>query len=184
MRNLLKILLGGLVAFMALAVAQQWGYFSSTWFGGGVEPQGVSEEDEASATEAVREILVLLEHFYGTGGDPRFAERIPASPQVLREIQADIEYLRRNRRRQEPSLQRLEVVDVSTAGPGRVTVRTKEYWIHRIYWLDESGDEAEPPHSQVITSTYHMRKHSQGWRLARWEMSGGGGPPRNGAADP
>jgi hypothetical protein len=173
MRNLLKILLGGLVAFMALAVTQQWGYFSSAWFGGGVDLPQNSEEDEASAAEAVRNILVLLEHYYGTGGDPRFAERIPVSPQVLRELQADVEYLSRNRRRQEPHLQRFEILEVSGAGPDRVTVRTKEYWIHRIFWLDESGDEAEPPHSQVVTSTYYMRRHSQGWRLEKWDMAAG-----------
>jgi len=183
MRNLLKILLGGLVAFMALAVTQQWDYFSSAWFGGGVDLPQDSEEDEASAAEAVRNILVLLEHYYGTGGDPRFAERIPVSPQVLRDLQADIEYLKRNRRRQEPHLQRLEILDVASAGPDRVNVKTKEYWIHRIFWLDESGDEAEPPHSQVITSTYHMRKHSQAWRLERWDMSAGG-PPRNAEPGP
>jgi hypothetical protein len=120
--------------------------------------------------EAVRDILVLLEHYYGTGGDPRFAERIPVSPQVLRDFQADVEYLKRNRRRQEPRLQRLEIVDVSTTGTGRATVRTKEYWIHRIFWLDEEGGEAEPPHSQVINSIYHLSKQSQGWRLDRWEI--------------
>ena len=43
------------------------------------------------------------------------------------------------------------------------------------------GDEAEPPHSQVITSTYHMHKLSQEWRLQRWEMAPGG-PPE--AVDP
>ena len=178
MRNLLKIILGALVAFMALAITQQWGYFSSVWFGEVAESPQISDGDLVAATDAVREILVLLEHFYGTGGDPRFAERIPVSPQILRDLQADIQYLRHNRRRQEPRLQGLEIVDASPAGPDRVTVTTKEYWIHRIFWLDEGGDEAEPPHSQVITGTYHMRKQSQGWWLDRWAISPGGLPPK------
>jgi hypothetical protein len=183
MRNLLKIILGGLAAFMVLAVAQQWGYFSSVWFGGEADIPQTSEEEKTEAAEAVRNILVLLEHYYGTGGDPRFAERIPVSQRVLQDLQADVEYLRRNRRRQEPMLQRFEVVDVSASGPGRMTVTTREYWIHRIFWLDGSGEEAEPPHSQVISSTYSMRKQPQGWWLDRWTMSANG-PPGSAEAEP
>ena len=33
MRPLLKILAGGTVAFMALAVAQEWSLFGQAWFG-------------------------------------------------------------------------------------------------------------------------------------------------------
>lgn len=170
MRTLWKILLGGLVVFMALAITQQWGYFSSVWFGSEPEPEAASDEDTEAAVDAVRNVLILIEHFYGTGGDPRFAERIPLSPQALSELQADVEYLRKNRRRQEPRLQRLEVLDTRALSADRVEVKTKEYWIHRIFWLDGSGEEAEPPHSQVITTTYMVVRRDGTWWVERWEL--------------
>jgi hypothetical protein len=174
-RNLLKILLGGFLVFMLLAIAQEWEFFSTAWFGSEPEAVVLSEEAQAGAVAAVEQTLQLMGHFYGTGGDPRFAERIPASEAVLAEMAEDIDYLRRNHRRQEPSLQGLEILSVRALDEMRAEVRTKEFWIHRVYWITDGG-EAEPPHSQVLWGTYLVAHRGQKWRVEGWEVSE---PPRD-----
>jgi hypothetical protein len=169
-KTFLKILGVGLAAFMTLAIAQEWQYFSATWFGRSAPAEAVSDEDLDAAAGTVREVLVMMEHLYGTGGDPRFAERMPVSRTVMDRMLADVEYLRRNHRRQEPRLQKLEISAAESLGPGRVEIRTREYWIHRIFWLVGDGAEAEPPHSQVITAKYLLSKGPQGWRVDAWSF--------------
>jgi hypothetical protein len=166
----LRILGIGVAAFMAVAIVQEWEYFGSTWFGGEVPQAQTSETDEAEAVGTVRQFLVFMEHFYGTGGDPRFAERIPASPAVVGGLTADVEYLRRNHRRQESQLQKMDVTHVHALGPDRFEVRSREFWIHRIFWLVGEGGEAEPPHSQVINAKYLVTRRSSGWRVEAWQF--------------
>lgn len=175
MKSFLKILLIGFVGFMIAAVAQEWGYFSSAWFGGSTPEPAFSDEDRSAAAEAVRQTLVLMEHLYGTGGDPRFAERMPVSPTVLAGMMDDIEYLRRNHRRQEPRLQNLQITEVKQLSSGWAEIETREYWIYRIFWITGDGAQAEPPYSQVIGGRYLVGRQSQGWRVERWEL--GEAPP-------
>lgn len=169
MKNLLKILAGGLVAFQVLAVAQEWEVFSTAWFGVTEEPPELSEEERREATGAVYLTLSLMRHFYASGGDPRFAERMPASDLVRGEMQADIDYLERNRRRQEPELTAFDVVAVETLGAERAEVRTRESWTTRIFWA-EGGGEAEPPHRQTLDGEYLVTRQAGGWRVEAWDF--------------
>ena len=97
MRGFLKIVVGGTVLFLGLAILQEWDYFSSSWFGGSPPaPFSLSETDRKAASDTVYELLRLTEHYYGTAGDSRFADRMPASEAVLDAMQADVDYLARN----------------------------------------------------------------------------------------
>jgi hypothetical protein len=136
-----------------------------------------NEVDLEAASEVVEQLLVLMGHLYGTGGDPRFAERIPASPAVIDEMLADIEYLGRNHRRQEPILQKLEIVAVDPIGADRVEVRTREFWIHRVYWAVGDRAETEPARSQVVNGRYLVARQPSGWRVEAWDFDLPNSPP-------
>ena len=78
MKNLLLILAGAFAVFMALAIVQEWEMFGAAWFGGGEEaPPPLAESERKAAADAVYMALSLMQHFYGSGGDPRYAERMP-----------------------------------------------------------------------------------------------------------
>jgi hypothetical protein len=161
MRGLIKILSLGLALFVAVTVAQEWDYFSSRWFGGAkleIGPEGT----EAEAVEAVRSTLALMAHFYSSGGDTRFAERMPAGPELIEEFQADVDYLAKNRRIQDPRLQKLELRSIRPAGEGVLAVSTREFWIHRTFWNDGEG-ESDPPRSEILFVRYQLVRDNVGW---------------------
>jgi hypothetical protein len=173
MRTLAKILLAGFLAFMAIAVVEEREiFFPGIAFGGDSDgDSGLRDEEKSAAAGAVREMLALYAHYYGTGGDERFVERMPASDAVKAEMEVDIRYLRANHRRQEPTLQRLEVLSVRPLGEETVEVKTKEFWIHRIFWIGEGGGESEPARSQIVYGTYLVSKQAQSWRVEGWEFA-------------
>lgn len=179
-KQLLLILLGAFAVFMVLAMFQEWSFFSSAWFGTG-EPEPALEESERKlAADAVYLVLSLMEHFYSSGGDPRFVDRMPASPAVIEEMRADVDYLRRNRRRQEPSLERLEVAAVEPLGPGRAEVRTREWWQIEILQV-EGGSLTEPARVQTLSGKYLVARQDRGWRVEAWDLlepEAGGSVPR------
>jgi hypothetical protein len=172
MRDLTKILFGAFLAFMVLALVEERKIFfpGGAAAGRGADRAVLSDQDSAEAVAAVRRTLALLAHYYGSGGDERFAERMPASDVVRQEIAADIRYLRANHRRQEPTLQRLEVESVRSLGEGAVEIRTREFWIHRFFWIGGS-EELETPRSQVIYGNYLVSKQAQSWRVEGFEFS-------------
>ena len=117
MKTLVKILLGGFAAFMLLAIAEEWDFFSSAWFGSAEEVSAaLSEPDRRAAADTLHLALTLMGHFYTSGGDPRFAERMPVSQGILEEMSADLDYLGRNHRVQEMDLDRLEILSVDSLG--------------------------------------------------------------------
>ena len=92
MKNLIKIVLGGTLVFMAISMIQEWEAF----VGGAAErqpPDGSSEAAKAEAAQAVRSFISFSRHLYA-GGDRRFAERLPATEEITAEILADVAYLR------------------------------------------------------------------------------------------
>ena len=101
MKALGKILLGGFVVFMGLAITEEWGMFSSAWFGESEPEASLTDEERKSAADAVHLTLSLMRHLYLSGGDPRFAERMPAARGIVEEILADVRYLARNQRVQD-----------------------------------------------------------------------------------
>jgi hypothetical protein len=169
-KSFLKILLGGLVLFIAVAMIQEWDYFSTAWFGDGEGGEvAAAQEGEQEAVAAVRTTLALLSHWYASNGDSRYADRMPVNDQVLDELQVDLEYLRRNQRVQEPRLQRFELLSSRPLGPDRQEVLSREFWIHRTFFIDGSG-EADPPRSVILQGRYQVVRDPGGWRVVGWEM--------------
>ena len=173
MKDLVKILIIGLLVFMALALVQERQVFLSTWFGGDVQPAPeVAEDDRRAAEDTVSNMLSMMRHLYSSDGDPRFAERMPAGQVVIDELMEDITYLRRNHRRQDPRLMRLVVDEVTVAGSGRLRVRTTEHWVIRILWID-GNTEAERPHSMIVHGVYRLARDTAGWKVMWWDSDGG-----------
>ena len=170
MKSLLKILLGGFVLFMILAIADEWSFFAAAWFGSEESAEiELSEGDRGAAIESVELMLDLTRHLYMSGGDARFGERMPVSDQLLEEMRVDIDYLLSNQRLQDPQLRKLEVLEVSPLAEDRVEIRTREFWQHRFLWLDGSG-EADPAEWQILFVRYLVARDASGWRVQGWEI--------------
>lgn len=170
MKGLLKILGGGFAAFMLLAVAQEWRFFASAWLGWEEAAPELSESQRREAAETVYLALSLMQHLYASGGDPRFADRMPVAPALVEEMRSDIDYLRSRHRVQEPSLERLDVTAVEPLGPGRMEIRTREHWWVRTLWAD-SGAEAEAAQLQVLERKYLLGGEDGSWRVEGWDMA-------------
>jgi len=171
-KGLLKIVLIGFAVFMVLAIAQEWEFFSSAWFGESEAPVSVDPADREQAADTVREMLTLMRHFYSSGGDPRFAERMPASDGIREEISKDVDYLRRNHRIQDPRLMRLEIVSVEPVDTDRFEVRTREFWqVHFVSIAD--GEPSDEPIWQVNGGRYLTQRGSFGWSVESWEFVDG-----------
>lgn len=182
MRNLLKIMVVGFIVFMVLAVGQEWSFFAQAWFGAAPSVGPVLDEaQQRSAVESVRSYLALVSHLYGSAGDPRFAERIAASPEVVGEMMADIAYLRRNARYQEMALHGLEVIEVVPVSSDRVQVRTKEYWTIRTRYLADDAD-ADQARAQIQFVTYRLEWEGSSWQVQGWSLDDPPAPPDSGGS--
>ncbi len=168
MRSLLKILLGGFLVFMVLAIADEWTFFSAAWFGQAAPAPELTEDERAAAEDSLRLLLSVMGHFYRSGGDSRFAERMPAAAWVVEEMQADVDYLRRNRRVQDPQLERMEVVSLESLSEDSIEMRTRELWRFEILWV--TGGEAEPARVQWVQGRYLLARRPRGWRVEGWEI--------------
>ncbi len=169
MKALAKILIGGFVVFMVLAVGQRWDYFSSSWFGGGEAALVLTEADKEASVLAVRVLLSASGHLLSSGGDERFADRMKAAEQVRAEILADVAYLRHNRLLQDSTLVRLEVRSTEQVAPQRVEVLTREFWVHRLLSRDEQTPVQEPI-SQIILGNYVVGSQDGQWRVLAWDF--------------
>ena len=175
MKDLAKILAGGFVVFMILAVGQRWEYFSSSWFGGREEAVVLTAADSEAAVTAVRGFLSASSPLLASAGDERFADRLDAGEDVRDELLADAAYLRHNRLRQVSTLVRFEVRSVEWVAPQRVEVLSREYWVHRLHARD--GDhQVEPPSSQIVLGTYVAGTQDGRWRVLAWDFE----PPADG----
>ena len=170
MSPLLKILGGGLAVFMTLAMVQEWDVFDRAWLGAPKAAPPLPETERKAAADTVYRMLRLMEHLYGSGGDPRFIERLPASAAVVEEIRADVEYLRQNHRRQEISLDRLDVTAIEARGPDDIEIETRETWSVRIVWAEE-GTDTGSEQRQRVHARYRLARGNQGWRVEGWDPS-------------
>jgi len=171
LKGFLKIVGVGAVLFMATAMIQEWRVFVGAWTGAGVTRPAVQdgEPKDTQVEDTVRRYVSMARHFYQTGGDRRFAERIPASPEVVQELVDDVAYLAKNKRRQEDRLVALDVLHTSRPAENRARVRTRERWEARTRGLDESG-AADPMVAQVIFVEYWLQREGSKWQVSRWEL--------------
>lgn len=168
MRALVKIVLGGFLAFMVLAVAQEWEFFSSAWFGKEERAATLSAAERDGAGQALYLYLQVSSHYYASGGDPRFADRLPASEGVVDELRDDVDYLRRNGRYQDPKLARMEIVSAEPLEGGQVELQTREWWHVRTLWIDD-GRESDSPRVFKSFGRYLLEPGPAGWRVEAWE---------------
>jgi len=170
LKGLLKIVGGGFVVFMLLAIAQEWNFFSSAWFGD-EETSGstLDEADRKAAADTVHRLLTVMRHYYASGGDPRFIERAPAADGLLDEIRADVEYLARNHRYQEMDLERMDVLSIDVLAADTVEIRTRERWAVR--FVDAVGGGAiGSPDSQTVHAKYLVVRGTREWSVEGWEI--------------
>jgi len=180
-KSLIKILLGGLVVFIALAIVQEWDYFAKSWFGRSNAAVRPTPEASDAAAETVRKTLVLMRHLYQSDGDPRFVERMPLSDALRDELMADIAYLKRNHRRQDPVLQKLEIASVDPLGRDRFEVRTREFWQIKFLSLVD-GRPSDEPRWQILHGRYLTVRAGAGWRVESWDFVDGVPPAARGGA--
>ena len=168
MKRFLAIVAGSIVVFLAGAMIEEWEVFAQPWFTPPQEESPVSEDDQRAGVKTINLYLTLSSHLYGTGGDPRFAERIPASPDVIDETLREISYLRSHHFIEDPVLQRMDPIDVKGLGPGMLEIRTKEYWIIRRYFIGTT--EVRGTRSDVVFNVYRLsRTGSNDWQVVAWE---------------
>lgn len=169
MKGLSKILAVGFVIFLAMAMVEEREAFAPLF---GSAPTGasaaLSEADRRAAVDTVRELLTFMIHLNSTGGDPRFAERLPASPEVAEEILGEAAYVRRNGRFQDLKLMKLEVLEAGSLGGGRLRLLTREFWIVQPFWI-HGGKPAGPPSSTVARVEYLLARDAGRWQVTGWE---------------
>lgn len=172
MKGLLKIVGGSFVVFMVLAIAQEWAFFSSAWFGDDeVAAPALEEADRRAAADTVHRLLTVMRHYYASGGDPRFIERAPASDGLLEEIRADVEYLARNHRYQEMDLERMDVLGIDELAAETVEIRTRERWT--VQFVNAvGGSPIGPTGRQTVHAKYLVVRGVSGWSVEGWELVG------------
>jgi hypothetical protein len=134
------------------------------------EPRPLSGKDGVAIEDALQLFLSLSVHLRASSGDSRYADRLPADPEVTDEIMGEVQYLARDRRVEIPRLVKLEVVEHRPSAGDGALVRTKEYWITR-----EEGSE-RPPRSDVVLARYQLRRQQRGWQVVSWDVDLPGSP--------
>lgn len=179
MKALAKTLGAGLLLFLAIAMAQERSVFlfAPGPRTGGAPADGPREPAPAEALETVLGFLKLSSHFYGSGGDPRVAERLPASEAVIDELARDVEFLWRRRRLQQQELMGVEVESADRAGDAGAEVAIREYWSIRTLDARDRRPVGEPRSAEIFCR-YRLVRDGAAWRVVAWEHAaspGGGG---------
>ncbi len=139
----------------------------AAWRASSVERRDLEQRDRAAAVEAVRAFVSLSAHLRGSGGDRRFAERVPAAPAVVDELVADAKEGRRLGRLDQSRLVQADVRRVREVGLEMVEVTTKEYWVTR-----DSSDSSRY-RSDVVPVRYVVRREGGAWRVVDWNVEAG-----------
>lgn len=188
MANLIRILGGGFAIFLALSMVQEWDVFRPWLLGEKTETRAPRADDgqRRAAEAAVRELLSMASHYYASGNDPRFLERMPARGVVVEEMRADAEYLLRNGRVQQMKLLELTVLNVEALGEKRARVRTQEKWQIRTVSAEGTG-EGDPALETTLECRYSVALSGRTWQVLDWDVAlfldgeggpgGAGGPP-------
>ncbi len=128
------------------------------------ERRSIPQRDRDDAIAAVRSFVSLSSHLRGSGGDERFADRIPADPAVVAELVSEVELSRRLGLHEESRLVRADAREVRHVGPYLVEVRMKEYWVMR------SGPGGSDVRPDVLPVRYLLRRDGGAWKVADWDL--------------
>ena len=90
MKSFLAICGVAVIVFLGGAMIEEWDVFAGPWFAKKPAASLMSDDDRRKASNAVYLYLKLTSHLAGTGGDQRFADRIPASDTLVGETLAGI----------------------------------------------------------------------------------------------
>jgi hypothetical protein len=175
-KRFLQILAGSALLFVVLAMIEERETFTRNWFEPPEAFRAAATERRAAA-ETVHAFRTLAAHWYGTGGDARFGERLPAAPQVLDELRADIAYVRANGRLETPRLMRIEFLASDVTSENEAEVRTREYWVTEFHW--SGGGVSDHTRSDVLFARYRLGKDGARWVVTAWDpvdAPGGGAP--------
>lgn len=166
MKRFLLILAGAALLFIVLAMLEERETFTRNWFQP-AEGFRASDTDRRAAAETVYAFRTLAAHWYGTGGDARFGQRLPASPQVLDELRNDIGYVRANGRIETPRLMRIEFLASDVTSENEAEVRTREYWVTEFHW--SGGGVSDDTRSDVLFARYRLGRDGARWVVTAWD---------------
>jgi len=172
MKTFLSVTVLGIIVFNLVAIIEERDLFFGAWLGYAPANEARMEwngDDSAAAEKSLREYLALLPHLYGTAGDIRFADRLPATDEVLGEIYADIRYLRSNHRRQDMRLVQLQILGKEPMGLGLIQILTKEYWVITTH-ISKQPQLQSPAHSNIVDSKYLLRREGSRWKVLAWDL--------------
>jgi hypothetical protein len=162
MKQLLAILVGSTLVFMALAMAQEWEVFAPLL--GAAPAEAPPEAVPPAVEETVERFNTMLVHLYRFG-DPRFLDRLPATDPVKARLTDDLGYLSRNGLRQELRPLSRRTVSSRRLDGRRFEVLTEEGW--QLRYLDTDGQPLnDRPMSFVINWRYVVAEGPDGLRIA------------------
>lgn len=169
MKALAKILAAGLLLFVTAAALQHRSPLSAALGtrSGAALVEGAREPAPQEALETVLAFLKLSGSFYGSGGDPRVAERLPASEAVIDELARDVEFLWRQRRLQQQELAGVEVDSADRLGEAGAEVAIREYWTIRTVDARDRRPLGEP-RSAVVFCRYRLARDGTAWKIVAW----------------
>lgn len=157
------VIAGGVVLLLLGGVAPRWRELRG-------ERPAVAPRVAGAAVQAVRSFNAMVRHLHGSGGDPRFAERLGAGQEVAAEVASEIRFLRLRRQEVEDStLVRLDALGASAGAAGVIEVRTREYWVFRARQV-EAGREEPPPVSAVVFARYELTREAGAWIVSDWTV--------------
>lgn len=166
MTALIRIAGGALAVFLVLGGIQEWRALAAPMLPPDRRPE-LSEADRRAAAATVYRFVQLSSHLYATGGDRRFAERLPSSPALIDEVVRDARYVLHNERVEEPSLIRLDVASIASPSADVITVDVREYWTTRYYFkADRSFDSVR---SDIVRVQYRLQRDGGSWRVMSWD---------------
>jgi len=173
-KSLIKILLIGSVLFMGIGILQNWRNFFRV--GPANAPQRGDPEVEAAVSNTVHQFISIARHAYQSGGDMRFAERLPASEPVIAELMDEIAYLNKNGRVQMSRLARFEILDVELVAANRAVVRTAEDWV--VYTANAAdGERFDEDRVHSVFAEYRLARRGPGWQVVQWDLVAPPPPP-------
>jgi hypothetical protein len=125
----------------------------------------------AEAVNAVAQLGTLLRHLEASGGDPRFAERLPAEPRLVAEIVGGVEWGSHLDHETDLEPVRFEIVAATLEG-AVATIRTREMAIARFRSRAVRDGEADTRRPVVARWEYQVVRRAGVWRVEDWKALG------------